>query len=99
LNNVRIAERIRTKINNVNFRLHDLRHIAATGMIEHGIDFVTVGRVLNHSGLSGGNKVTSRYINSDFRVPKRTALDRWANVLDRIISIEEVTPITQIGSL
>jgi integrase len=99
LNNVRIAERIRTRINNKNFRLHDLRHIVATGMIEHGVDFITVGRVLNHSGLSGGTQVTSRYINTDFRVQKRTALDKWANALERMISIDEQTPITKIGSL
>ena len=40
-----------------NLRLHDLRHTAATKMIEAGIDLVTVSRILGHSSI----QMTMRY--------------------------------------
>jgi len=40
-----------------NFRFHDLRHTAATKMIEAGIDLVTVSKILGHSNIS----MTMRY--------------------------------------
>lgn len=38
-------------------RLHDLRHTAATGMVEAGVDLVTVSKILGHSTI----QMTMRY--------------------------------------
>jgi len=40
-----------------NFRIHDLRHTAATKMIEAGVDLVTVSKILGHSSI----QMTMRY--------------------------------------
>lgn len=82
-------QRIRERTGLEDFIIHDLRHIVATNMIELGVEFIYVGRVLNHKGLSGGNSITSRYINSDFKEQKRNALNKWANYLNRLVNNEE----------
>lgn len=79
-------ERIREITGLKDFRIHDLRHIAATGMIEVGVDFIHVGKVLNHKELARENAITSRYINTDFKDQKKRALDVWAGKLTEIIS-------------
>jgi len=38
-------------------RFHDLRHTAATNMIEAGVDLVTVSRILGHASI----QMTMRY--------------------------------------
>jgi integrase len=80
------AKHIQKAIGNDAFRIHDLRHVVATGMIELGVDFIVVGNVLNHKGLSGGPLVTSRYINNDFTPQKRNALDIWGGYLTELIT-------------
>ena len=45
----------KAKINN--FRFHDLRHTAATRMVEKGIDLVVVKDILGHADIN----VTMRY--------------------------------------
>ena len=80
-------ERIREKTMLNDFRLHDLRHIVATKMIDDlGVEFITVGKVLNHKGLSASNAITSRYINTDFTKQKTEALNRWAGHLTELTS-------------
>jgi len=56
-------------------RFHDLRHTAATRMIEAGIPLQQVGRVLGHSQA----QTTFRYINLTVEAAKRaaTALDKF----------------------
>jgi integrase len=49
--------RVCEKAGIVGFRFHDLRHTAATGMIERGSSIVAVSKVLGHSDL----KMTMRY--------------------------------------
>jgi len=39
-------------------RFHDLRHTAATKMIESGIDLVTVSKILGHASI----QMTMRYV-------------------------------------
>ena len=81
------TDRIRSATKLSDFRFHDLRHIVATNMIDKlGIEFIHVGKVLNHKGLSGASAITSRYINSEFTDQKRDALDAWSNDLTRIVS-------------
>lgn len=41
-----------TKVADVDFHLHDLRHFYASGLIAAGCDVVTVQRALGHSNAS-----------------------------------------------
>lgn len=40
-----------------NFRFHDLRHTAVTGMVDSGIDMVVIKEILGHSNI----QTTMRY--------------------------------------
>jgi len=93
-----VTERIRKKAELPEFRLHDIRHIVATKMIELGIEFIHVGKVLNHKGLSASNSITSRYINSDMHVQKVNAMNTWESKLIRITSGLEVISNNRAGS-
>lgn len=75
------TNRIRSKAEFTEFRLHDFRHIVATGMINLGVEFVHVGKVLNHRGLAASNVITTRYVNTDYNDQKREALKKWADHL------------------
>lgn len=68
------------------FRLHDLRHVVATNMQRLGIDFMHIGKVLNHKGMAKEHIVTSRYIDYDYLDEKKQALNKWSNELERIIT-------------
>lgn len=82
-------DRIREKAELEDFVIHDLRHIVATQMIELGVEFTTVGKVLNHKALAGENAITARYINTDLTKHKTTALSKWANELNRLATGEQ----------
>jgi len=82
-------DRIRDKTELSDFVIHDLRHIVATQLIELGIAFTTVGRVLNHKALAGENAITARYINTDLTKQKKRALSKWANELNRLVTGKE----------
>ena len=84
-------DRIREKAELEDFVIHDLRHIVATQMIELGVEFTTVGKVLNHKALAGENAITARYINTDLTKHKTTALTKWANELNRLATGKEAT--------
>lgn len=66
-----------------NWRLHDLRRTAASGMARHGVAPHVVEKVLNHiSGtISGVAAVYNRY---GYDAEKREALDKWASVVSDI---------------
>jgi len=81
-----VIDRIREVTMLNDFRIHDLRHIVATKMIELGIEFITVGKVLNHKGLSANNAITSRYINTDMTKQKTRAIEIYAGHLTELVS-------------
>ncbi|MDR9419500.1 tyrosine-type recombinase/integrase [Gracilimonas sp.] len=81
-----VMDRIEKRAELEDFRLHDLRHIVATNMQRLKIDFMHIGKVLNHKGMAKEYIVTSRYIDYDYLDEKRDALQKWSNELDRIIS-------------
>lgn len=66
---------IRKKTGLVDLRFHDLRHTAATRMIESGISLQQVGRILGHTEA----QTTFRYINLtvDAAIKAANALDMW----------------------
>jgi len=70
------------------FRIHDLRRTAATFMAQLGVERTTLGKVLNHKGISGDHGVTSIYDRHDYIEEKRQALERWAKELDIILTEE-----------
>lgn len=82
-----VIDRIRKATMLNDFRLHDLRHIVATKMIEKDVPFIHVGKVLNHKGLSAKNAITSRYVNTSEKIEieqKTKALNVWAGVLTEL---------------
>lgn len=56
-------------------RIHDLRHTAATKMIEAGVDLVTVSKLLGHSSIA----MTMRYCNPGAETAKK-AVDKLAEI-------------------
>ena len=68
-----------------NWRLHDLRRTAATGMARAGVAPQVVEKVLNHiSGtISGVAAVYNRY---GYDGEKRSALEQWGGFLDGLQS-------------
>lgn len=65
------------------WRLHDLRRTAATHMVRLGVLEGVVGRVLNHAVQGVTGKV---YALHSYAPEKRSALDRWAAELMRVIA-------------
>ena len=66
------------------FRLHDLRHQAATGMAALGIRQDIRDRVLNQ--ITGRRQtVGSRYDQHEYLAEKRDALERWEHELLRVV--------------
>ena len=67
------------------WHLHDLRRTAATGMAELGIQPWYVEAVLNHqSGHKQG--VAGTYNRAKYADEMRSALQRWADYVDKITS-------------
>jgi len=65
------------------WRLHDLRRSCATGMAELGVQPHIIEAVLNHiSGHKGG--VAGIYNRAKYSDEMRSALQRWADYLDKI---------------
>lgn len=94
-----VTERIREMEDvPIDFRLHDLRRTVATYMAEMGTDRTTLGKILNHKGLSGDNLVTSIYDRHDYMDQKKRALSLWDSYLKQIITEEKGEPkIFKIG--
>ena len=67
----------KTKAGIKGLRLHDLRHTAASKMIEAGVDLVTVSKILGHSTI----QMTMRYAHP---TPEnmRQAVERLGEILD-----------------
>lgn len=92
------VQRIRKHEGLESFRIHDLRHIAITGMIELGVDMVHVGKTVAHKGLGKEYVITSRYAHYEYLDEKKIALSKWANHLKAVITGEaETTKFFKIG--
>lgn len=61
----------------VGLRLHDLRHTAATWMIQTGVDIVTVSKILGHASI----QMTMRYAHPTPENMKR-AVERLGEIFD-----------------
>jgi len=75
------------------FRIHDLRRTAATGMGDLGQDDFTIGLVLNHSGKGVTRRV---YNKSNYDAPKRLALEAWARHVEVIIGLRAPTDVGNV---
>ena len=65
------------------WRLHDLRHTAATRLAELGVAHPVVSKLLNHSprGVMG---VTAIYNRHEYLAERRDALERWTQQINDI---------------
>ncbi len=77
------------------FRAHDLRRTASTGMAEAGVHRDHIAKVLNH--VDGGPAATRIYDRYAYDKEKRDALERWARRLTAIIEgeVRKVIPIAR----
>jgi len=69
------------------FRAHDLRRTAASYMGEAGVDRFHIAHVLNHRSATH-NTVTAIYDRYRYDKEKRAALEKWAEVLTKIVDIK-----------
>jgi integrase len=78
-----------------NFRAHDLRRTASTGMAEAGVPRDHIAKVLNH--VEGGPAATRTYDRYAYDKEKRDALERWARRLQAIVEgkTRKVVPIAR----
>jgi integrase len=74
--------RIRSRANLIDFRFHDLRRTAASGMTSIRIDRLTVSKLLNHA--EGG--VTRIYDRHSYDREKRAAVVKWDKHLQRLLT-------------
>lgn len=79
------AKRVREASGVVDFRIHDLRRTAASYMAKNGVNRTVLGKVLNHKGLAGDNRITSIYDRHDYMAEKRNALENWGYYLRSIL--------------
>ena len=73
------------EVNLPEWKLHDLRRSAVTHMAEIGVDPCIIEAVVNHiSGAKAG--VAGTYNRATYATPKRQALQRWADHVERIVT-------------
>lgn len=78
-------QRARPTFDLADFRVHDLRRTAATGMAELGISPHTISLVLNHISARTGNITSAVYVKYSYDKEKREALDAWGRRLEEIV--------------
>lgn len=79
-------QRARSTFCLADFRVHDLRRTAATGMAELGVSPHTISLVLNHISARTGTITTAVYVKYSYDREKREALDAWGNRLQEIVA-------------
>jgi integrase len=79
-------QRARPTFDLADFRVHDLRRTAATGMAELGISPHTISLVLNHISARTGNITSAVYVKYSYDKEKREALEAWGRRLEEIVS-------------
>ncbi len=80
------TKRIKKVTGITDFRPHDLRRTVMTKMAELGTPPIVIGKLLNHSGLSGDNTVTAIYNRYDYFDEKKTAMEKWSKKINKILS-------------
>ena len=76
------------------WRIHDIRRTVATGFQRLGIRFEVTEAVLNHvSGAKSG--IAGIYQRHDWKEEKRTALEAWAQHIERIVEPAQKTNVVQ----
>jgi integrase len=75
-------------------RIHDLRHTAASRMVEAGIDLPTVSRILGHSSIT----TTMRYAHST-QETMRKAVETLASVRDFVPTVSPKSKDAQTSDL
>lgn len=90
------VERSREALGIENFRIHDLRRTAATGMAKLGISPHTVSLVLNHISVRRGTVTGKVYDQYTYDPEKRDALVKWGTQLEKILSGAENKNIIDI---
>lgn len=89
-------QRARPHIALDDFRVHDLRRTAATGMAELGINPHTISLVLNHISAQKGTITSAVYVKYSYDKEKREALDAWGRRLVEILSgLSDATAVTK----
>lgn len=68
------------------FRVHDIRRTIATYLAKFGTDRTTIGKILNHKGMSSDNSITAIYDRYSYEEEKRKALQNWETYLIKYIS-------------
>jgi len=91
----RAKERIEQHLGTTDWRIHDLRRTAATGMAHLGVAPHIIEKVLNHrtGQISGVAAVYNRYA---YEEEKREALEKWADCLQQKVphSANDARPST-----
>lgn len=67
------------------FRIHDLRRTAATGMAQLGVSPHTISLVLNHVSARKGTITSAVYVKYSYDAEKRVALDAWGTRLTELV--------------
>ena len=81
-------QRARPTFDLADFRVHDLRRTAATGMAELGISPHTISLVLNHISARTGNITSAVYVKYSYDKEKREALEIWGRRLEEILGAD-----------
>ncbi len=80
------VERSRAALGIDNFRIHDLRRTAATGMAKLGVNPHTISLVLNHISVRRGTITGKVYDQYSYDPEKRDALTRWSAQLEKVVA-------------
>ena len=91
-------ERARAVIGLDDFRVHDLRHTAATRMAEMGINPHTISLILNHVSTRRGTVTGKVYNQYSYDREKREALRSWGARLEEILAGRECARVVSIAS-
>ncbi len=93
-NHRKVFNRCRDKCGlDANTRSHDLRATVASHLDQMGVAELTIARILNHKKKT----MTAKYIRHTAEAEKRTALQKWANKLDRIVGVRRKAQIRKIA--
>jgi integrase len=82
----RAKDRVRDVSKVKDFTPHDLRRTATSKMAALKVDRTVLGKILNHKGMSGDNKVIGIYDRHDYMNEKLEALTAWNEKLQEILN-------------